>query len=968
MRFSYDPIKTTTSLSVLSFMLILILQSCTHDAHESRLPVVNNGVINLRTLDFDKNRSLRLTGMWEFYPGQLLQPTDFNKKKKPAHCSLLKVPGLWKDQTSILSAKGEGTYRLELITESDTVGKNLILNRIYSGYRVWINGILAEEKGMPGFFTDTGNNYIFIHNLRILPFTPVIGRNEIIIQVINYDYKSGGIGASPVLENQDITGQGRFLKHTLEMIIVGIMLFFAVYNMLFYYFRRENITALYSGLFCLVMAVNVFNLNILILSPLGPLPWPRNPYMVDFITIILAVFFSQMTMRSVFPDDYSRHVCSFARSSLLILFVIMLFLDFKTADRIMHFFFIFIIFFMLYNVWVLVRAVVYQRDDVALFFIGFITAFAGGVNDVLYVIWVIDTAAVTHYTMVVFCITTTIVVAHRYSREMMRLSENLIEKNLLLEELDRFKDRFLASTSHELRTPLHGIIGLSESLLAGTAGRLPDKAYEDLSLIVSSSQRLADMVNDLLDMARIQNDGLKLNLRCLDLYKLSESVIMLSIPLKGDKPLEIINSMPRDIPAVSADEDRIRQVLHNLFGNAVKFTSRGKIEISARVIPVSKDENKPSMVEISVSDTGIGIPVDYHEKIFEAYNRVDTGDIRAYTGTGLGLAISKQIIELHCGSISVTSGRDSGSVFSFTLPVWDRPLAVEHEDIIIESIKDIPDENDSGYFNNNPAAENDPDFTGKPVILVVDDNPVNIRILQNYFESKNCIVKTATDGIIALETIEKDTDLDIVLLDIMMPVMSGYEVCRRIRAKYNSEELPVIMLTAKNMMADIDAAFSAGANDYIVKPFHINELFARTGTMLKLKNIRKSAATGITIRARDTMYSFKFSEIIHITSHSKNIIIHTEKSDFELPVMMKDIISRLPSDMFQRIHKSHIINMQYIHSLIHIISGRYRVRLMDEDDTELAVGPAFLKALKKKLKLSTVHSFRSTTHSRTIDK
>jgi CheY-like chemotaxis protein len=233
--------------------------------------------------------------------------------------------------------------------------------------------------------------------------------------------------------------------------------------------------------------------------------------------------------------------------------------------------------------------------------------------------------------------------------------------------------------------------------------------------------------------------------------------------------------------------------------------------------------------------------------------------------------------------------------------------------------------------------------------LVVDDDPVNVRIIKNYFETKNCTIRTAHDGISALDCINSDTAIDLVLLDIMMPGMSGFEVCRRIRATRSPEDLPVIMLTAKNMMSDIDAAFEAGANDYIVKPCRMSELLVRISTMLKLRNIRKSLAKGISIQSGNAVYSFAFSEIIYITAHSKHIAIHTGENDIEVPVLLKEVIDRLPPDIFIRIHKSHIININYIHNVFHVLSGRYRVRLRDSDDTELPVGPVFLDSLRKKI-------------------
>lgn len=443
----------------------------------------------------------------------------------------------------------------------------------------------------------------------------------------------------------------------------------------------------------------------------------------------------------------------------------------------------------------------------------------------------------------------------------------------------------------------------------------------------------------------IGEDGKKqpINLRALNICALSDMVVKLSLPLVGGKPVEIINSISAGIPPVLADEDRIRQVLHNLVGNAIKFTASGVIELSSRVIPPDDETGESGIVEISVSDTGIGVPAEYRESIFEVYSQVDTGDTRSYSGTGLGLAIAKQIIELHGGTIRVAPGMECGSVFTFSLPVSETLTAEDAGEVIIESMNDMSA--GVGMVNNHASAAGPGDdaFAGNPVLLVVDDDPVNIRLLQNCLEPRNCVVKTATDGAGALEILERDGTIDLVLLDIMMPVMSGYEVCRRIRMRRSPEELPVIMLTAKNMMSDIDAAFDAGANDYIVKPFHLSELLVRSASMLKLRRVKKSAASGISIHSRGTVHSFTFSEIIYVTSSAKNIIIHAVDADTELPVMMKDIADRLPPDMFVRIHKCHIINIRFIRSLNHVISGRYRVLLRDEDDTYLPVGPAFLE-------------------------
>jgi two-component system sensor histidine kinase ChiS len=945
------PVKhPVMTFMVLCCLFLLILPSCGNNSKQAESPSAGRGVIDLSGWDFETNGSVKLDGEWEFYPG-LLKPGDFSKPEIRRIRNYVKIPGMWKNLTlegAVIPPLGENTYRLEIISSAGEKIKTISLYCIYSAYRVWINGVLADEKGMQDAASQTGDNFVFVHNKKFLHFTPVNGVNEIVLQVANYNYKSGGIDRPLELENKEITEHNRFIKHTIDMIIVGLLLFFAIYNLLFYLFRRQNTAALYTGLFCLTLAINIFNLNIRILS--GPLSYPGNPYLLDYLTIILLVLFVIMTVRSIFPEDFFQPVFYFNLIISAVFIPSLFFIDFRRAEQLMQVYFILMVIFILYSGYVFLKAIYNRRDGAILLSIGFISLFAGGINDTLYVLWIIKTGNIAQYTMVIFCISITIFVARSYSMAMQKLSSELAEKNISLEKLDRIKDQFLANTSHELRTPLNGIIGLSESMIAGTSGGLTMGALENLSLIASSGHRLSGMVNDLLDMAKIRDERLNLNLRSLDLQNLCEAVIKLSLPLAGDKPVEIINSIPLELPNVYADENRIRQVLHNLVGNAIKFTIKGSIEISARVIPAGDEGDEAGMVELSVSDTGIGVPENYRESIFEAYSQVDSGDTRSYSGTGLGLAIAKQIVEQHGGIIGVIPGEECGSVFKFTLPAAGKRLEYAPSDMIIENIDNIPDVTMGVEISSFTAGNSINGFEGNPVILAVDDDPVNLKVLKNCLELKKCIVKTAADGISALEILEKDHGIDLVLLDIMMPVMSGYDVCRRIRLEHRPDELPVIMLTAKNLMSDIDAAFEAGANDYIVKPFHISELHARTSTILKLKNVRKSAAISISIQNRGTTYSFMFEDIIYITSSAKNTVIHTADADTELPVMLKDMIHRLPPDIFVRIHKSYVINTGYIRAIDHVISGRYRVRLCDEDDTGLPVGPVFLESLRKKIR------------------
>ncbi len=952
MSFLLTKNKTIHILAILFTLTVSILISCGQQSPERKKPAVINGTIDLRGWDFLRDGSLTLDGEWEFYWNRLMKPSDFATTDNQHHRGYLPVPGLWKGNTAkgiAIPGKGRGTYRLQILSGHDDQLKTLTVRRVFSAYRLWINKNLVDERGKVDGKINVPENYIFIHNKRHVSFTLTEGVNEIVLQVFNHDYESGGIDSSIRLENNVIFEQNRNRSYTIDMILFGLLIFASVNNILSYFFRRKDSASLYFGMYCLILAINTLNHQFPIL-PDG-LAIPRYPYYVNYISIVIYVPFIQMTIKSLFPDEMSVYFVRFYQIVAVLYVVVLLFVDFKTAEQLMRVYYFLGFILIIYNAYVLVRVIINRREDAILFALGFTPVFIGAVNDILYAMWIVDTTTLTQYGVVILCVFMTIVISRRFTRALWtveKLSEDLADKNISLRKLDRIKDQLLASTSHELRTPLHGMIGLTESILDDAGGSLTPKVRENLSLVASSGHRLADMVNDLLDMAKIQDEGLSLNLRPVDLHSLGEMVVKLSLPLAGGKPLELVNAIGPDIPAAHADEDRIRQVLCNLIGNAVKFTTRGFVELSARVISGAEDGDggKGGMIEVRVSDTGIGVPEEYREEIFEAYRQVDGGDTRLYPGTGLGLAIAKQIVKLHNGAIWYEPRKEGGSAFIFTLPASEEPAPVTEEADVLTGITGEPSD---GTPVTSPAGTGIDAFTDNPVLLVVDDDPVCLRVIQNYFESKKCVVKTAPDGISALEIIERGDPIDLVLLDIMMPVMSGYDVCKRIRLNRTPEALPVIMLTAKNMMTDIDAAFNAGANDYIVKPFRVSELRARVGTMLKLRNIRKSAAESITIRARNRTYSVAFRNILYITSHSKNIVIHTTEQDIKVPALMKDFIRRLPPDMFVQIHRSHIINIRHVHSISHISSGRYRVRLSDEDDTQLPVGPLFLESLRKKI-------------------
>lgn len=429
--------------------------------------------------------------------------------------------------------------------------------------------------------------------------------------------------------------------------------------------------------------------------------------------------------------------------------------------------------------------------------------------------------------------------------------EALKQANLDLKHLDRLKDEFLANTSHELRTPLNGIIGLAESLIDGAAGAVTSLQQKNLGMIVYCGYRLVHLVNDLLDFSKLKHKTIELQLKPIGMREIAEVTLSICQPLIGTKSLKLINGIPAEVPLVLADENRVQQILQNLIANGIKFTSEGVIEVSAQLREsVADTPDSSDYLAITVSDTGIGIAEDKLERIFESFEQADGSTAREYGGTGLGLSITKQLVELHGGEITVESTVGVGSRFTFTLPIASvevipgEPLSSSSVSRRIIKEESTPSFDSFGKAPISPEESigtltllNDDENSEQFKILIVDDEPINLQVLVNHLSLHNYAITQASNGIEALEVIERGFKPDLILLDVMMPKMTGLEVCQKLRDVFPATEVPILMLTAKTQIDVLVQGFGSGANDYLTKPISKNELLARIKTHLRLSHI-----------------------------------------------------------------------------------------------------------------------------------
>ena len=390
------------------------------------------------------------------------------------------------------------------------------------------------------------------------------------------------------------------------------------------------------------------------------------------------------------------------------------------------------------------------------------------------------------------------------------LERRVAERTAELERANRTKDEFLANMSHELRTPLNSILGLSESLLEQRRGSLNEQQQKSLQIIESSGHHLLELINDILDLSKI-------NARMFDFYPqpialddFCRSCLAFVKSQAAKKSIAITYIQEPFVSKIFADPRRFKQILVNLLTNAVKFTPAGG-HVTLRV----NAEIDQDLIQFSVIDNGIGIALDDMQRLFQPFVQLDSSFTREYDGTGLGLALVQKLTDLHGGSVSVESKIGKGSTFTVTIPCR------QYEITTLENIH-------TGYrvSTGTQTAESTtpPDATAYPgPILLAEDNVSSVITISEYLEMYGYDVIVAHDGIEAIEKAES-TDPAVILMDIQMPGLNGLEAIARLRGNPRFAASPIIALTALAMPGDRDRCLLAGANDYMSKPVRLKDL------------------------------------------------------------------------------------------------------------------------------------------------
>lgn len=814
-----------------AFLLIPLSITGDHNQLTQNAKAVK-GILNLEEWDLRIDKVIQLNGEWEFYWDQLLTPEDFKKEGegKPSLTGYMKVPSQWNGKVMngiSLPAYGCATYRLVLRNMPSNQVYGLKKNIIRFSSRIFLNGSKFMEDGNPS--KDAG-----VYKSGNLPqiafFDSNGGDMEILIQVANYEYVNSGIPVSIVIGEQstmlDTQQKNSLLEFCVFVILGTIALIYFIFFMTAVISQRKDYSLLAFAILCLILAVsNAFTSERPILDILPHIPFVVVFKMRDFF--IFACFIAlACLMYQLKKGILSLRITKLISFVFGVYLLSIIFLPIHTYMRAQIFIVLFDEIFLL---GVLVRTAVLfvksRRKDIVEHLILFIAVLIINLYSIELIL--LGTALKTNiwYGQIYIIGFAIMMIFLLFLRYFDAYSTIKSMSNRLL-QLDKLKDDFLANTSHELKSPLNAIISITDSIIKGVEGPVNQLQAQNLSIVVGSGRRLSNLVNDLLDYSKMKNGDIELHKSSIDVKTIVESVIKVYRFITGGKEIALVNKVQEHLPTVYADRDRLTQILYNLIGNGVKFTERGHVEVSADLYQ--------DRVKICVSDTGIGIAENMQEIIFKSFEQADTSETRRYEGTGLGLSITRRLVELHGGEISVKSSLGEGAAFTFTLPVSHvNPAAVD----------------EATHHEPQPGKSYEPD-SEYPIrvrgelpenILIVDDDYANLQAIINLLKMEKYTITAVNNGQKALDAISEHPDIALVILDIMMPDISGYEVLIKIRERFSIFELPVLMLTAKNRIADIVMSLENGANDFVGKPFEAEELKMRVKTLTKLKTSVKSA-------------------------------------------------------------------------------------------------------------------------------
>ncbi|WP_229106624.1 ATP-binding protein [Paenibacillus sp. 1001270B_150601_E10] len=801
-------------LCILSVIRIVWLEIHSSPDH----PTAVQGKLDLRDFDLKELRSITLDGEWEFYPKQFLIGEDLENTAYLR--SYIQVPGNWASSLSPteLNANGYGTYRLRIQVNprfQDTYGMKI--TNIAASYEVFIDGVLHKQSGKPAAAKED-------YHPKNVPYTLFFSTEqeeiELVIHAANYDHADKGGMMQSILFGTDrtISKEQRFVED-IQLAVYVIFMLHIVYALILYIIGYRHKELIYFMLMsCSGILITMVNDDQFLFS-LIPLSYSWT-IKISYLLYIIAANFLLQFVRCILPKYINSKVCKWITITSL---VYCMFVFFAPSTSILSAEVWYLIAYLppfAVAMYVTMRAVLNREEDS----IFLVLAAAAIVNSVVWgMIEDCKLIETTYYPL--DWIISIITIASYCFKRYIRASRKMSILAYQLQQADKRKDEFLVNTSNEIRTPLQGMIHIAEHVLDEEKSYLHSRNAHNLELLITIGQRLSVTLLDLLEVTRLREGGVVLHLQAISVQSVASGVIDMLNMMTDGKPISLTMDIPKSFPKVIADEKRLVQVLFNLTHNAIKFTNEGTVSIKAEI--------QQGQAIIFVADTGIGMDQELQNRIFSLYEQGENDIVESVGGFGLGLSTSQMLVQLHGSKLKVKSTPGHGSVFSFRLRIANETDQWQHR--LMEQATEAPHHTKKAEGRGISVESESPTTPAMtPRILIVDDDPVNVKILKDILSVDPYEIVTLTTGKAALDKLD-ERKWDVMIIDVMMPQMSGYELTRLVRERFSISELPILLLTARYRTEDVYPGFIAGANDYVTKPVHAMELRTRVKAWTELK-------------------------------------------------------------------------------------------------------------------------------------
>ncbi|MGB0524503.1 MAG: ATP-binding protein, partial [Flammeovirgaceae bacterium] len=921
-------------------MLLLCACSIQHKDY----PKVQNGLLDARDWDFQAQGLLKLDGHWSFYWDQLIKDqSEINRlKATDGTCNLI---GFWTEEVTegtLFEQNGVATYHLKILLPDTVNAYFLKINTVFTAYELWGNNKLLTKVGEVGRSPEMTVNSFQTQLVKL----PVDREIDLFLQIASWEHRRGGGVSDSILMGTEKQIRTSWVKnYTRQLLSFMLIVTLGIFLILLYFFY-PNKSYLYLGLFAVLGSLRIISIDEIVIQEL----FEQTPYFINQRLRYLG-FFASVGFVLLYVDhefyQFSNKYFRFGTKVLLLFSLAILIIPFRWSSYLSPYFQVFSVPLAAYGLYIGGRVIIKGGRKAWFLLVGGGIIFLTTIQYILYANNLLEGTLYHNFGFIAFIISQALALglnnrsvymrSNQLAEELIKLNQNLEHKvkqrtatiqeqseelrvqhdriieqadklrlsNEQLQALDQAKTRFFANISHELRTPLTLILGITKRLKAQLIGKLN---LEEVALIEKHSHLLHQLINQLLDITKLEAKEMKLKLQKVPIISLLKSYLAAFESLAASKNIQLSFTSNLTTYETLVDKQALEKISYNLLSNALKFTpDGGQVSLDVAV--------EKAFIQMTVKDTGIGIPADQLPHIFDRFYRVDQGVNRSYEGTGIGLALAKELVVLHKGNIRVESEEGMGTRFIITLPIQNTQTAGEttvqaneraelSPMIATEVLQTLVDDATDRAKSDNKQQET--------VILVVEDHPDLQAFIKAGLSDYQII--QAFDGEAGIrKAIEHLPDL--IISDVMMPHKSGYELCEHLKKDERTCHIPIILLTARAEKSDKLHGLQLGADDYLAKPFDQQELEIRIENLIQTRKVLQKhfaekvdnmlyTPKEVSLTSADELFVKKVFDIT--AEHYGNTELNVEKlaslmhvSTRQLSRKIKAILGYAPSKLLQ---------------------------------------------------------------------